>query len=119
MSDRAKSAPLPIEYQIARILEFLAADPGRLVRFFNVTGLSAETIRDAADAPGFAASVLDHVLEDEPLLQQFATEAVMRPEELVRARSGLDGRGEGAPKPERAAAVPIGPSAMARRYGAG
>src|SRR5215217_4207210 len=44
-----------------------------MARFFNVTGLTAKTIRAAASAPGFTASILDYVLDDEPLLAAHRT----------------------------------------------
>ena len=119
MSDRTDDAPPPIDDLIARVLRFLAADPDRLTRFFNATGLTAATIRDAANAPGFADSVFDYVLADEPLLLQFAAEAEMRPEALLRARADLEGRGEATPNPKARAAAPHGPSNLARRFGEG
>src|SRR3954452_6132510 len=78
MSDQDGRASLAAEELAARILQFLAEDPGRMARFFNTTGLTAETIRVAASAPGFAMSVLDYVLKD------FAAGATIRPEELLR-----------------------------------
>src|SRR4051812_11197216 len=69
-----------------------------MARFFNVTGLTATTIRAAASAPGFTASILDYVLEDEPLLRVFAAEAEIAPGELLRARVGLESRGDAAPQ---------------------
>src|SRR3954452_5904774 len=84
MSDQDARASLAAEELAARILQFLAEDPGRMARFFNTTGLTAETIRTAARAPGFAMSVLDYVLEDEALLKDFAAGATIRPEEMLR-----------------------------------
>ena len=112
-TDRAPAA----EELTARILQFLAEDPGRMARFFTVTGLSAKTIRAAAAAPGFAASVLDYLLEDEPLLQLFAASAEIAPSELLRVPTGLERREEGALKTERRAVAPVGASNLARRFG--
>src|SRR5215207_1911825 len=91
--------------------------PVALARFFNVTGLTATTIRAAASAPGFTASILDYVLEDEPLLRVFAAEAEIAPGELLRARVGLESRGDAAPQEERKPAAPLGASNLARRFG--
>ena len=76
---------------VARLLRTPGGRPRPLARFFNVTGLTATTIRAAASAPGFTASILDYVLEDEPLLRVFAAEeAEIAPGELLRARVGLE-----------------------------
>ena len=115
---RAPSDPVPNQEDlVARLLQFLADDPGRMARFFNVTGLTATTIRAAASAPGFTASILDYVLEDEPLLRVFAAEAEIAPGELLRARVGLESRGDAAPQEERKPAAPLGASNLARRFG--
>jgi hypothetical protein len=112
------SDPVPNQEDlVARLLQFLADDPGRMARFFNVTGLTATTIRAAASAPGFTASILDYVLEDEPLLRVFAAEAEIAPGELLRARVGLESRGNAAPQEERKPAAPLGASNLARRFG--
>jgi len=79
--------PLPeAEELVARALEFFAADHGRLTRFLNLTGLTPEMIRAAAAAPGFAASVLDYPLSDEPRLLLFAEAASVPPEQIARER---------------------------------
>src|SRR3954471_7200221 len=108
MSDPDVRASLAAEELAARILQFLANDPGRMARFFNTTGLTAETIRTAASAPGFAMSVLDYVLEDEVLLKDFAAGAKIRPKEVLRHRAGLEQPGENASKADRRPPAPLG-----------
>jgi Protein of unknown function (DUF3572) len=115
MSDRSDDAPPAAEALTARVLQFFVADPDRLMRFFDVTGLTADTIRSAANAPGFAAAVLDYMLGDEALLQRFAAETGTQPEALLRARAGLDGRGE-APRATASVTPLRGPSNLARRF---
>ena len=118
MSDQPDDAPPAAEALIAQVLQFFMADPDRLVRFFDVTGLTPDTIRTAANAPSFAAAVLDYMLGDEALLQRFAAETGTQPEALQSARAGLEGRGE-APK-ARASATPLrSPSNLARRFKGG
>jgi Protein of unknown function (DUF3572) len=117
MSDPDVRASLAAEELAARILQFLADDPGRMARFFNTTGLTAETIRTTASAPGFAMSVLDYVLEDEALLKGFAAGAKIRPEEVLRHRAGLERPGESASTANRRAPAPLGAPNMARRLG--
>ena len=102
---------------VARLLQFLADDPGRMARFFNVTGLTATTIRAAASAPGFPASIVAYVLDDEPLLRVFAAEAEIAPGELLRMRAGLESRGKTGPQDKRKPTALLGASNVARRFG--
>jgi hypothetical protein len=70
-------------------LGYLAADPQRLMRFLSLTGLEPESVRDAARAPGFFASVMDYVVGDEALLIACAETLGKRPEHLVAAQRAL------------------------------
>ena len=106
-----------IEDLEASLLAFLAADPGRMARFFNLTGLRPDRMREAASAPGFAASVLDYVLGDEPLLSLFASASGIKPEDLARVRASLE-RGPPEPRPDPSpTAAPRGLSNLSRRFG--
>jgi hypothetical protein len=100
----------------ADVLVFLARDPERLARFFILTGLRADTIREASRAPGFAASVLDYILADERLLLAFASVAEVEPEELAQVRRSLNRAPE-----QRLARAPtvalVRSSNVARRFG--
>ena len=75
---------------VASVLTFLASEPERLARFFILIGLSPDTIRQAAAAPGFATSVLDYLLNDEPLLRLFTAGTEIEPGDLLQVRVGLD-----------------------------
>jgi Protein of unknown function (DUF3572) len=70
-------------------LGFLAEEPERLGRFLAVTGLEAQSLRDAAREPNFLLGVLDHLAGDEQLLTEFATQHELTPETVVRARDML------------------------------
>ena len=72
-------------------LGFLAADPERLQRFMDLSGLSLETIRASATQPAFLAGLLDHLLSDESLLLIFAEEHGLRPERIQDLRRKLPG----------------------------
>ncbi len=72
-------------------LTFLAQDMERLGRFLALTGIDPQTIRLAAQEPGFLAGVLDHILGDENLLLAFAAEARLKPDAIARARHALAG----------------------------
>ncbi|XWN32275.1 MAG: DUF3572 domain-containing protein [Devosia sp.] len=73
-------------------LSHFATDQRVLDRFFAVTGLDSETLRRAANTPGFFAGVLDFVLEDERLLLAVAEEQQIPPEAIVNARRALNER---------------------------
>jgi hypothetical protein len=75
---------------VAQALSYLAANEPMLTRFFNLTGLTADTIRKAAGDPGFSASVLDHLLADETLLAQFTQSCGIHPEDVRLARQRLN-----------------------------
>ncbi len=75
-------------------LGFIAAEPERLTRFLNMTGIAAADIRRAAREPGFLAGVLEHMLGDERLLLDFAAFAGIDPAAVARAKRTLGGKGE-------------------------
>ena len=83
---RAAAEALAVE-----ALSFLAAEPERLGRFLALTGIGPDEIRDAAAAPHFLAGVLDHIVGDERLLIEFATQASLKPEAVMRAATALGG----------------------------
>lgn len=68
---------------------FLAQDRERLERFFALTGLDPATIRKAASEPGFLVAVLDHLMSDERLLMEFASDQGINPDMIPRARETL------------------------------
>src|SRR5262245_24207425 len=72
-------------------LNFLAEEPERLGRFLAVTGLEAQSLRDAAREPNFLLGVLDHLAGDERLLTEFASQHELTPETVTRARDLLAG----------------------------
>jgi hypothetical protein len=71
---------------------FIAGDPERLGRFLALSGVGPDSIRAAAQDPGFLAGVLDHVAGDEGLLIDFAADIGIEPMEIERARAALGGR---------------------------
>ena len=70
-------------------LGYLAGDPELLSRFLALTGIDPDSIRSAADEPGFLAGILDYVAGDERLLLAFATHAGVGTEEIETARQAL------------------------------
>ena len=70
-------------------LTFIAADPYRLSRFLDITGLGPDNLRTAAADPAFLGSVLDYLVADEKLLVEFAADAALKPEAVARAQAAL------------------------------
>ena len=86
----ANQAPrLSAEELAIKALAFIGGEPTRLERFLALTGYNAGNIRTAAADPAFLAGVLGHLLEDEPLLLDFAANESVRPEEVVTAAQSL------------------------------
>jgi hypothetical protein len=75
----------------ASALAFVAADPERLQRFLDLTGLGPHNLREAAEDPAFDGSVLEYVLADEELLLRFASESDLNPETVALAHQALRG----------------------------
>ena len=72
-------------------LGFIAAEPERLRRFLALTGIEAQSLRDAAREPNFLLGVLDYLAGDDDLLAAFAGDAAIEPEVVVVARDLLAG----------------------------
>lgn len=71
------------------ILNRLAADPERLGRFIDLTGLRADTLRDVAGRPEFWVALFEYVVSDEPLLLEIAREINEPPERIAAAQRRL------------------------------
>jgi hypothetical protein len=67
----------------------IVADEERLGRFFDLTGLRPDSIREASTSPRFFEAVLDHVVSYEPLLVAVAQEMEVPPEQIVAAHARL------------------------------
>jgi N-acetylglucosamine kinase-like BadF-type ATPase len=70
-------------------LTFLVADPERLGRFLALSGLDGADIRKAAESPDFLTAVMQHLMEDEQRLVDFAAEAHLKPEAVASAARRL------------------------------
>ena len=75
----------------ASALAFLAAEPDRLSRFLNLTGLGPHNLRDAAEDQAFDGSMLEYMLADEELLLRFAADSDLEPETVALAHQALCG----------------------------
>ena len=74
-----------------KLLSYLASDPDLIGRFMALTGLAPQDLRQSLADPAFQAGVLDFALQDEYLLLTFASNAGIKPETVMRARSRLPG----------------------------
>jgi Protein of unknown function (DUF3572) len=72
-------------------LGFLAAEPERLSRFMDLSGLGLDAIRASATDPAFLGGLLDHLLADQSLLLIFAEEHGQKPERIGQLRRKLPG----------------------------
>lgn len=71
-------------------LGWLAQDGETLERFLSLSGLTPQTLREAAATPGFLGAVLAHLMNDESLLMAFAANETRAPEDIARAARLLD-----------------------------
>ena len=60
-------------------LGFIAEEPERLQPFLALTGIEAQSLRDAAREPNFLLGVLDYLAGDDALLAAFAGDAAIEP----------------------------------------
>ena len=73
----------------ADILAYLAEEPSRLERFFDLTGLSVATLRQAAATEDFAAQLVGYVTADADRLRAFAAAKDYDPDAVEAVRLGL------------------------------
>jgi hypothetical protein len=72
-------------------LSFLGQEPARLGAFLAESGLGPETIREAAKEPSFLVAVLDFILNDAGLVDDFCKALDLKPRQLIAAREALGG----------------------------
>ncbi len=72
-----------------RALAFVAADPELLPRFLAISGIEANSIRQAAQEPGFLAGVLQFIAAHEPTLMRFSEVSGIPPQQVSAALRSL------------------------------
>ncbi|MDP6012528.1 MAG: DUF3572 domain-containing protein [Alphaproteobacteria bacterium] len=72
-------------------LAHIVSDEAVRPRFFELSGLSGNGLRQAAQDPELLAGVLDFILAHESLLTGFCKSAAIAPEQPARARALLPG----------------------------
>jgi hypothetical protein len=91
MTKRAFTPGQVAETLAIQALSFLAQEPARLGAFLAESGLGPETIREAAQNPSFLVAVLDFILNDEGLIDDFCKALDLKPRQLIAAREALGG----------------------------
>jgi len=76
-----------------QVVQFLAGDADRLGRFLALSGIAPADLKNTLNEPAFLGGVLDYLLGDETLLQEFCANAGVSPEQPARARRALPGAG--------------------------
>ncbi len=74
-----------------KALDFLASDDEKFSYFLVTTGMDLAELKHKAGEPATLAGLLDHLLENESLLLEFATACQIAPEMIMRARHKLPG----------------------------
>ncbi|MBD8890094.1 DUF3572 domain-containing protein [Roseibium litorale] len=69
----------------------LTREPELVGRFLAISGIGPESIRLAAQEPGFLAGVLEFFMADEALLLSYCENAGLRPTMIAAARFALAG----------------------------
>lgn len=72
-------------------LAFLASNKDKFGRFLRLTGVNLDAIRSGATDSQFLASVLDYMLQDEPLLLEWCSSAGHHASDVQAARRNLPG----------------------------
>lgn len=70
---------------------FLAGDDDRVSTFMAVSGISLDALRRSVGDKAMLAGILDYILANESLLLEFAENAGITPESVMRARQALPG----------------------------
>lgn len=73
------------------LIGFIASDDDRIERFFALSGMTLEDLKDGAQKPEFLGFLLDYALQDETLILDFAAASGTKPENIQRARFALPG----------------------------
>jgi len=89
MTKRSYTPRETAEIVAIQALSFVAGDAERLGQFLAETGIGPETLRSAAQDPGFLLGVLDFLMRDETLLEAFSAASHLDPKIVSNARAAL------------------------------
>lgn len=74
----------------ADILGWIAADETLMTRFLALSGLTADTLRQASTEPGFYSGILTFLMGHEPTLLAYCEDRNVAPEALVEIWQRLE-----------------------------
>jgi len=74
-----------------KIIAFIVQDESRLEQLLAQTGLQKDDLLRGASEPAFQAMIVDHLLENESAVLEFAANHELSPGAVLRARSKLPG----------------------------
>ena len=74
-----------------KIIAFIVQDESRLELLLAQTGLQKDDLLRGASEPAFQAMIVDHLLENESAVLEFAANHELSPDAVLRARSKLPG----------------------------
>lgn len=78
------------ELTALKALYFISKDEDEAVRFFDVTGLNPADTKEALKIPGFLASIIDYLMQDEKLLLAFCKDEDVKPENIAKYHTLLE-----------------------------
>lgn len=81
---------LETEPVCADILSWIAADETLMSRFLALSGLTADTLRQASTEPGFYSGILAFLMGHEPTLIAYCEDRDIAPEHLVEVWQKLE-----------------------------
>ena len=91
MKARSANAQQVAEIVAIQVLTFLAGEPSRIGRFLAESGIGPETLREASKSPEFLLAVLDFLLKDAKLVEDFTASSDLPLSALTGARIALGG----------------------------
>ena len=74
-------------------LDHLAQNPEQLAEFMGISGLSVDGLRRAVATDSFRRGLLDHVVQNEPLLIAICSANSLGPETVMRLWARLNPAG--------------------------
>src|SRR5690606_4819762 len=90
----ALKIPEPSLDELAELcFTYLLNNPQQLMEFMSITGLDPDGLRRAVGTDSFKRGLLDHVVQNEPLLLAVCESGRLRPEAVMRAWAKLNPAG--------------------------
>ena len=80
-----------VETLVAELVAFMTQDETRFSQFLGLSGLTLGDLRERLADKGFQAMVLDHALENESWVVEFAAAHNLPPDTVIKARRKLPG----------------------------